>query len=77
MIPDGGRKRPMKAEPRLDTPRRARFRKRRGARGAVVVEYAFLLTAFAIPAMMGLLAGGIAMLKEYQEAKAALLRPMP
>jgi len=43
----------------------------------VLVEYAFLLTAFAIPAMMGIVAGGAAMLKEYQDAKAQLLRPMP
>ncbi len=53
------------------------YRKRRRARGAVLVEYAFLLTAFAIPAVMGIVAGGVAMLKEYQEAKASILRPMP
>ena len=55
----------------------AKRRRSRGSRGAVLVEYAFLLTAFAIPAMMGIVAGGAAMLKEYQEAKSSLLRPMP
>jgi hypothetical protein len=52
-------------------------RRQRGARGAVIVEYAFLLTAFAIPAIMGIVAGGVAMLKDYQDAKTQLLRPMP
>lgn len=46
-------------------------------RGAVLVEYALLLTAFAIPAMMGIAAGGVAMMKDYQEARDNLLRPFP
>lgn len=46
-------------------------------RGAVLVEYAFLLTAFAIPVMAGLVAGGVAMAKNYQEARGQLLRPLP
>lgn len=50
---------------------------RASRRGAVLVEYAFLLTAFAIPAMMGIVAGGVAMAKEYQEARSQLLRPLP
>jgi len=50
---------------------------RAGRRGAVLVEYAFLLTAFAIPAMAGIVAGGAAMLNEYQQAREALLRPFP
>ena len=54
-----------------------RLRSRRSRRGAVLVEYAFLLTAFAIPAMGGISLGGVAMLKDYQEARAALLRPFP
>jgi hypothetical protein len=52
-------------------------RRRARSRGAVLVEYAFLLTAVAIPAMMGIVAGGNAMLKDYQEARAHLLRPFP
>ncbi len=56
----------------------SRIRRSRGRRrGAVLVEYAFLLTAFAIPAMMGIVAGGVAMMKDYQEARAQLLRPFP
>lgn len=53
------------------------MRVKAGQRGAVLVEYALLLTAFAIPVMMGLVAGGAAMLKEYREAKSVLLRPLP
>lgn len=46
-------------------------------RGAVLVEYALLLTAFAIPAMMGIVAGGAAMMKDYKDARTQLLRPFP
>jgi hypothetical protein len=46
-------------------------------RGAVLVEYAFLLTAFAIPVMMGVTAGGIAMMRDYQLARTQLLAPFP
>lgn len=56
---------------------RRRRRTRARSRGAVLVEYAFLLTAVAIPAMMGIALGGSAMLKDYQEARAHLLRPFP
>lgn len=52
-------------------------RQRRASRGAVLVEYAFLLTAVAIPAMIGIAAGGAAMLKDYQAAKKQLLLPFP
>jgi hypothetical protein len=55
-------------------------RRRRGAaarRGAVLVEYTFLLAAFAIPVMMGIVAGGVAMMRDYQSARAQLLRPFP
>lgn len=47
------------------------------SRGAVLVEYTLLLTAFAIPAMMGIAAGGVAMMKDYQEARDSLLLPFP
>jgi hypothetical protein len=43
----------------------------------VLVEYALLITAFAIPAMMGIVAGGAAMMKDYQSARAQILRPFP
>lgn len=43
----------------------------------MVVEYALLLTAVAIPAMVGIVAGGAAMFNDYQEARSHLLRPFP
>ena len=52
-------------------------RRRRNSRGAVLVEYAFLLTAVAIPAIAGIVGGGIAMMKDYQDARTQLLRPFP
>lgn len=57
--------------------RSSKSRSRARRRGAVLVEYALLLTAFAIPAMMGIAAGGVAMMKDYQEARDNLLRPFP
>lgn len=52
-------------------------RNRSRRRGAVLVEYAFLLTAVAIPAMMGIAAGGVQLLKEYKAAREQILRPFP
>ncbi len=52
-------------------------RVRARSRGAVIVEYAFLLTAFALPVMAGIAAGGVAMMREYQELRDHLLRPFP
>ena len=46
-------------------------------RGAVLVEYAFLLVAFAIPATAGILAGGVMLYQDYVRAKAQLLQPLP
>jgi hypothetical protein len=54
-----------------------RSSKRAGQRGAVIVEYALLLTFVAIPTVMGIVAGGVAMLKDYQEARSLLLRTFP
>jgi Flp pilus assembly pilin Flp len=51
--------------------------KRTTVRGAVLVEYALLLTAIAIPVMMGIVAGGAAMMKDYKEARDHILRPFP
>lgn len=55
--------------------RRSSNRTRR--RGAVIVEYALLLTAVAIPALAGIVAGGAAMLKDYREARSLILRTFP
>jgi len=46
-------------------------------RGAVLIEYALLLTAFAIPVMGGIVAGGLAMMKDYQDARNNIMRPFP
>lgn len=56
--------------------RRKRTRRAR-SRGAVLVEYALLLTAIAIPVMMGITAGGAAMVKDYKESRDHFLKPFP
>lgn len=49
----------------------------RRARGAVLVEYAFLLLAVAVPAMAGFVAGGAALLREYRVARDAVVEATP
>ena len=51
--------------------------KRPRPRGAVMVEYAFLLVAVGIPAIVGLTTGGARMFKNYGVARDAILFPMP
>ncbi len=46
-------------------------------RGAVMVEYAFLLVAVGIPAVAGLTAGGVKMMASYQAGRDAILAPFP
>jgi Flp pilus assembly pilin Flp len=46
-------------------------------RGAVLVEYALLITFFAIPVLAGLTAGGARMLASYQKLRTELLQPFP
>ncbi len=46
-------------------------------RGAVMVEYAFLLVAVGIPAIAGLTFGGAKMMAKYQEGRDAMLAPFP
>lgn len=56
------------------------FRKllsRRGSRGAVMVEYAFLLVAVGIPAVAGLTAGGRTMYEGYKVGRDAMMSPFP
>jgi Flp pilus assembly pilin Flp len=50
---------------------------RAGKRGAVLVEYALLITFFAIPVMAGLTAGGARMLANYQKLRSEILQPFP
>lgn len=52
-------------------------RPRSRRRGAVLVEYAFLLTAVAIPAMMGIGLAGKQLFTEYKAAREQILRPFP
>ena len=51
--------------------------RRRKTRGAVLVEYAFLLVAFAIPATAGILAGGAIMYNDYVQTKQTVIGPLP
>ena len=60
------------AEPRA----RARQR-RRGAVGAVVVEYAFLLVAVGVPLLAGLTIGGQHLYNGYINGRDAMLSPFP
>jgi Flp pilus assembly pilin Flp len=52
---------------------KARTRKR----GAVMVEYAFLLTFVAIPGGLGILASGVKLHQSYVETRANVLAPTP
>jgi Flp pilus assembly pilin Flp len=42
-----------------------------------MVEYAFLLVAVAIPAMVGISAGGASMLKKFQATRSQVLEKVP
>jgi hypothetical protein len=59
----------MKAPPKIA--------KRRRTRGAVMVEYAFLLLAFGIPAMTGTIAAGVQLVKGYTVTRNLLLHVGP
>lgn len=56
---------------------KSRGSRRARRRGAVLVEYALLLTFFAIPTIAGLTAGGVLMLQNYRAARDEVLRPFP
>jgi hypothetical protein len=60
---------PMRAAPRVA--------KRRRTRGAVVVEYAFLLLAFGVPTMAAAIAGGVKMVQGYTITRNLLLHVGP
>lgn len=55
---------------------RARARRARH-RGAVLVEYALLLTFLAVPTIAGLTYGGVLMLQNYRASRNEMLRPFP
>lgn len=46
-------------------------------RGAVLVEYALLLTFFAVPVCAGMVAGGVQVLNGYRTTRDAVLQPWP
>jgi len=56
---------------------RASARARARRRGAVLVEYALLLTFFAVPVIAGVTAGGVQMLNNYRRVRAQILMPNP
>lgn len=56
---------------------RRTFRARRRHRGAVLVEYALLLTFFAVPVCAAMVAGGVTVLQGYKTTRAAVVRPWP
>ena len=49
----------------------------RRSRGAVLVEYALLLTFFAVPVCAAMVAGGVRVHDGYKETRAGVLRPWP
>lgn len=49
----------------------------RRSRGAIMAEYAVLLTGVAVPAAAGIVAGGAKMLQEYHSSRDMLLLPIP
>jgi hypothetical protein len=54
-----------------------RVAKRRRSRGAVMVEYAFLLMAFGVPTLAGAIAGGWKMVNGYTKQRDALIHVGP
>lgn len=57
--------------------RRRTVRAKNRHRGAVLVEYALLLTFFAVPVCAAMVAGGISVLNGYRTTRAAVLQPWP
>ena len=49
----------------------------RRQRGAVLVEYALLLTFVAIPTLIGITLGGVKMLADYRTSRTTLMAPIP
>ena len=42
-----------------------------------MVEYALLLTFFAVPVIAGITAGGVKLLNQYRASRAEILAPFP
>lgn len=56
---------------------RAMRRSRARSRGAVMVEYALLLTFFAVPVCVGMTTAGVTMLQGYRATRTSILSPFP
>lgn len=52
-------------------------RRKRARRGTAMVEYALLLSVFAIPFIGAVIQGGATLLQNYSAAKTAILSPTP
>jgi hypothetical protein len=50
---------------------------RRATRGAVLVEYALILTFVAMPAVLGTFAGAVLLTKNYTDQRTRILLPYP
>jgi hypothetical protein len=57
--------------------RLASRRARRTRRGAIAMEYAFLLVIVGIPTVIGVIAGGVKLLNDYDVGRKAILNPSP
>jgi Flp pilus assembly pilin Flp len=55
---------------------RRRIRTQR-PRGAVLVEYALLLTFFAVPVMAGITAMGVRLMNDFRTTRSVILAPFP
>jgi Flp pilus assembly pilin Flp len=68
----------MNSSHRFHATRRAILRRRAHTQlGATMVEYAFLITFVAIPAISGFTMGGVIMFRVYQHTRSHLLLPTP
>ncbi len=56
---------------------RAGRKRRRGKRGVVAVEYAFLLVTVAIPVLTALIAAGVQVVNEYTQMRNQVLHVGP
>ena len=65
------------SKPAMSFARRSPKVARVSARGAVMVEYAFLLTTVSVMFVLGITAAGKALLTQYQEGRAVLMLPVP
>jgi Flp pilus assembly pilin Flp len=52
-------------------------KRRSRKRGAVMVEYAFLLVAVVVPSAIGMLSAGVKLQAQYIHTRAAILAPTP